>query len=80
VQIRVENGGHFVPEYEIESRYKLGYENLNNHWTYFDEVYLLETSTYKKEPHLILTVVNNKIVIEDKIPTYLDSWIPTMLR
>ena len=32
VRIRVENGGHFVPDHEIESRYNLGYKHLNDHW------------------------------------------------
>lgn len=36
VAIRVENGGHFVPEIEIEKRYKDGYNNLNSYFNYFD--------------------------------------------
>lgn len=30
VAIRVENGGHYVPENEIEKRYNDGYNNLNS--------------------------------------------------
>ena len=80
VQIRVENGGHFVPEHEIESRYRSGFENLNTQWKYFDEVFLFEASTFKKEPSLILTVIDGKISLEDKIPNYLDRLIPNILK
>ncbi len=40
VQIRVENGGHFVPALEIEKRYNLGFQNLNKHWKFFDAIHL----------------------------------------
>jgi len=80
VQIRVENGGHFVPEHEIESRYDLGFENLNTHWKYFNELYLFETSAFKQEPNLILTSIDNKIEIEDNIPHYLNRRIPNILK
>ncbi|WP_119844811.1 hypothetical protein [Reichenbachiella sp. MSK19-1] len=55
MQIRVENGGHHVPEHEIESRYQLGFQNLNEYWKYFDELYLFETSAFKQEVTPALT-------------------------
>lgn len=58
MQIRVENGGHFVPDNEIIERYNLGYKNLNEFWTYFDEVYLFDTSAYNEEPKFVLSIVN----------------------
>lgn len=80
VQIRVENGGHHVPEHEIESRYYLGFEHLNENWQYFDEVYLFETSAFKKEPQLILTSIDNQVELEDKLPDYLKSLLPNLLK
>ncbi len=79
VQIRVENGGHHVPENEIESRYYLGFNNLNLHWQYFDELYLFETSAFKKEPNLIFTMIDNVPETEHTIPTYLYGLVPSIL-
>jgi predicted ABC-type ATPase len=62
VQIRVENGGHFVPDDEIIERYNLGFENLNRYWSYFDEVYLFDTSSYKQEPKFFLSIINHKMI------------------
>lgn len=80
VQIRVENGGHHVPHHEIESRYHLGFKHLDKYWQYFDEVYLFETSAFKKEPRLILTSIDNRIELEDEVPNYLDNHIPDILK
>jgi len=48
VRIRVENGGHFVPDLEIEERYRLGYKHLNENWKFFDAIHLFETSEYDR--------------------------------
>ena len=69
-----------MPDHEIESCYKLGFDNLNCHWKYFDEVYLFETSAFKKEPNLILTVLDHQIDVEDEIPQYLNSLVPSILN
>jgi predicted ABC-type ATPase len=76
VQIRVENGGHFVPENEIRERYELGYKHLNQHWKYFDDVILFDTSTYNEKPKYILSVYNGKIEMLNGFPEYLKSYIP----
>jgi predicted ABC-type ATPase len=78
VQIRVENGGHFVPFEEIEKRYYLGFKHLNNHWQYFNEIYLFETSTYNEKPRFILSVYNQKIDELLDFPSYLTPLIPTI--
>jgi predicted ABC-type ATPase len=48
VAIRVENGGHFVPETEIEKRYQDGYTNLNSFFDHFDYIDLFDSSKYLK--------------------------------
>lgn len=78
VQIRVENGGHFVPDNEIEKRYHLGFKHLNQHWTYFDQVFIFETSAYKQEPFLLISIVNGEVEVENDLPKYLDNLIPTI--
>lgn len=78
VQIRVENGGHFVPESEINLRYKLGFENLNSKWGYFDDVYIFDTSTYNEEPKFLLSIANNKVDQFIEFPKYLNLLIPSI--
>ena len=80
VQIRVENGGHHVPEHEIESRYHLGFRNLNEHWKYFDELYVFETSAFKQEPQLIFSIMDEQTEYETSLPEYLNGLIPNMVK
>lgn len=78
VQIRVENGGHFVPEYEIKERYYLGFKHLNNHWDFFDEVYLFDTSKYNHEPTFLLSIFDKKIKVLNNFESYLTELIPNI--
>lgn len=78
VQIRVENGGHFVPEDEIMERFKLGYHYLNEHWNYFDEVHLFDTSAYKQSPKFILSIVQQELTELSEFPAYLIAKIPSI--
>jgi predicted ABC-type ATPase len=80
VQIRVENGGHFVPDDEIIERYNQGFENLNQHWSYFDEVYLFDTSSYKQEPKFLLSIINHKIDQFNNLPEYLSNLVPDIKK
>lgn len=80
VQIRVENGGHFVPENEIIERYQLGYKHLNEHYRYFNEVYLFDTSTYKERPQFLFTIKNGEIQDFKSIPLYLEKLIPNIIK
>ncbi|WP_026775080.1 hypothetical protein [Polaribacter sp. Hel_I_88] len=76
VRIRFENGGHFVPDNEVEIRYKLGFENLNKYWKYFDSINLFETSTYNSTPDHFLTIEENKLILFNYFPQYLEKLIP----
>ena len=78
VRIRVENGGHFVPDQEIEERYRLGYKHLNENWKFFDAIHLFETSEYDHEPKHLLTIEQNDLVILEGFPEYLNILIPNI--
>ena len=80
VQIRVENGGHFVPTLEIEKRYTLGFQNLNEYWKFFDAIHLFETSTYNKEPKHLLTIEQNELIVLENFPKYLSKLIPNIAK
>lgn len=71
VQIRVENGGHFVPEWEIKSRYNEGFSNLNGNWKFFDEIHLFDSSYFGKPPSYLLSIVDGEVVNFKNFPPYL---------
>lgn len=80
VAIRVENGGHYVPENEIEKRYNDGYNNLNSFFNYFDYIDLFDSSKYLKHPTHILSIESGKVSSITKIPDYLKSLIPDIIK
>lgn len=80
VQIRVENGGHFVPENEIIDRYYLGYLNLDKHFIYFDNVHLLNSSYYNQEPKHILSIRKGQIIEISYLPEFLCELIPNIVH
>jgi predicted ABC-type ATPase len=81
VAIRVQNGGHYVPEAEIKKRYADGFANLNTHFDDFDCIDFFETSAYAQPPEYIFSVVNN--TINKKLPakySYLKELIPDIIK
>ncbi len=78
VLIRFENGGHFVPDKEVEDRYNLGFKNLNENWRYFDTISLFETSTYNSTPKHLITIKNQSLVVVNDTPKYLIEKIPSI--
>lgn len=80
VKIRFENGGHFVPDKEVEERYKLGYQNLNKNYIFFDSINLFETSSYNSTPKHFLTIEKNKLILLDYFPKYLGKLIPNIKK
>ena len=50
VAIRVNNGGHFVSDQEIELRFKQGYENFEETFKYFDNIQVFDTSKECEKP------------------------------
>jgi predicted ABC-type ATPase len=78
VAIRVENGGHFVPKFEVERRYYAGFENLNKYYAQFDFVDILEGSAHGKMPEHIVSVENGKVVFSTLEYLYLQKLIPKL--
>lgn len=76
VLIRYQNGGHFVPDNEVEARYLLGYEHLNQHFREFDSVHLFDTSKYDSAPVHILSMSKSKVDILSNYPDYLKPILP----
>jgi predicted ABC-type ATPase len=80
VAIRVQNGGHFVPENEIRKRYYEGFSNLNSFYSFFDSIDLFDTSAYGEAPKFILSFEKNKPPFTNSIPVYLKELISPILK
>ena len=80
VQIRVENGGHFVPKKEIENRFIQGYHNLDKHFHQFDVVHLLDSNNYGEEPHHLLSLYDGNFMISNKLPEILQLLLPRIKK
>lgn len=78
VAIRVQNGGHFVPEAEIQKRYYEGFSNLNSHFEYFDFIDMFDSSSYKKEPSFCFSLHQGKIALNYRFPEFLKPLIPAI--
>ncbi|AWK03787.1 hypothetical protein HYN56_05920 [Flavobacterium crocinum] len=79
VAIRVENGGHFVPDSEIQKRYYEGFNNLNSFFNFFDYVDLYDSSKYLEKPSHILSIESGKVLHISNIPDYLNVLIPKII-
>lgn len=78
VAIRVENGGHFVPEHEIQSRYYEGFENFDRYYAEFDSVDVYDCSFYKEAPKFCFSLSKSELVFFEYVPAFLNPMIPTI--
>ena len=80
VSIRVENGGHFVPKFEVERRYYAGLRNLDKYYSQFDFIDIFEGSAHAKIPEHIASVENGKAVFSKLgYIKYLQNHIPNLI-
>ncbi len=80
VNIRVNNGGHFVPEKEIEARFDLGYKHLDHHFAEFNNIHILDASPYKQSPEYCFSLSENVVEKLDHFPSPLKSRIPSIYQ
>lgn len=80
VRIRVENGGHYVPETEVKKRFHEGYENLDKYYSDFNHLHLFNSSYFKSPPRHIASIVDDKRENTTKIPEFLKPLIPIIYK
>lgn len=78
VRIRYENGGHFVPDHEVEERFHQGYLNLDTLFNKFDNVDLFNSSHYNKTPEHIISLYKGNVAVVGKIPLFLEKALPAI--
>ena len=80
VSIRVENGGHHVPDNEIQRRFTAGYQNLDRYYAQFDAIHLLNSSFYDQEPQHIMSLSNGMVNTVSEIPEFLGNVLPKISK
>jgi predicted ABC-type ATPase len=78
VLIRFENGGHFVPDNEVEERFYSGYFNLNKYFKEFNKIILLDSSAYNTVPSYIATLEKGKLKDLNFFPDYIKPLLPNI--
>ena len=76
VAIRVENGGHFVPDREIQKRYFAGFQNLDNYFELFNSLDVYNCSYYKQEPKYCFSLEKGEVILCEEFPEFLKPLIP----
>ncbi len=80
VAIRVQNKGHFVPNHEIEERFKLGYNHLQLFFNQFSVVHIIDSSPHKNEPVYCFRTNEGKLEMLNVIPEFLRERIPGIIE
>jgi len=77
IQVRTEFKGHFVDNKTIDLKWKAGYENLNNHYKFFDNILFVDNSKQNDIYTNLLQIENGEIVMmTDEIPGYFKHRFP----
>ncbi len=79
VLVRTEFKGHFVNNKTINLKWKAGYKNLNQHYSFFDNLLLVDNSTNNDIYYNILQIENGVIeIMTNKLPEYFERRFPSI--
>jgi len=77
IQVRTEFEGHFVDNKTIDLKWKAGYKNINEHYSFFDNILFVDNSTPNDIYTNILQIERGEIVLmTDKLPEYFSRRLP----
>ena len=81
VEERAEFKGHFVDSATIDLKWKAGYKNLNEHYTFFDNILLVDNSVPKEVYSNLLQIEQGEIVMMvDELPDYFQRRFPDIYK
>jgi predicted ABC-type ATPase len=79
VAIRVQSGGHYVPDLEVAKRYVEGFKNLDKYFSHFDTLMILEASAEDKKPTTIFSNgMDGEVKVKRNIPKYFKKNCPKL--
>ena len=77
ILVRTEFKGHFVDNKTIDIKWKAGYKNLNEYYSFFDNILFVDNSKSKTIYTNLLQIERGEIVLmTDKIPQYFSRRFP----
>lgn len=77
IQVRTEFKGLFVDNETIDLKWKAGYKNLNEHYSFFDNILFVDNSKPNDIYTNILQIEHGETVLmTDKIPEYFSRRLP----
>jgi predicted ABC-type ATPase len=81
IQVRTEFKGHFVDNKTINLKWKTGYENLNLHHRFFDNILFVDNSKQNDVYTNILQIEHRDIVLmTDSVPDYFEHRLPEIYK
>ncbi|HEY0261535.1 MAG TPA: zeta toxin family protein [Chitinophagales bacterium] len=81
IQVRTEFKGHFVDDKTVEFKWKAGYKNLHLHYTFFDNVLIVDNSKNNAVYTNLLQINKNEFVLmADELPSYLSHRLPEIFK
>ena len=77
IQVRTEFKGHFVDNYTIDLKWKAGYKNINEHYSFFDNILFVDNSKDNELYTNILQIEDGVVeLMSDKVPEYFARRLP----
>lgn len=81
IQVRTEFKGHFVSDSTIAFKWKAGYNNLNDHYSFFDNILIVDNSKQDDVYTNILQIEKGKLIImTDRLPDYFSRRFPDIYQ
>lgn len=81
IQVRTEFKGHFVDNETIDLKWKTGYENINLHYSIFDNILFVDNSVQNELYSNILQIEKNNLTLfTDSLPEYFKRRLPAIYK
>ena len=81
IQVRTEFKGHFIDNNTIDLKWKAGYKNLNLHFSFFDNILIVDNSVQNAVYTNILQIEKGEVVLmTEQIPEYFNHRLPDIFK
>lgn len=81
IQVRTEFKGHFVDNKTIDLKWNAGYQNVNLHYAFFDNVLFVDNSKQNDIYTNLLQIEKGEVVLMTEVlPTYFKQRLPGIYK